>query len=305
MGDKAQLDISVVIAAFNAQTTLSEQLQALAAQEGVRSWEVVVADNGSTDGTRALVESLAETFPVDLRVIDASERRGVAHARNRGVAESRGRSIAFCDADDRVGDGWLAAVCSALESYDAVGGELREYRLPFDPNAPSVGYEAYRPGGVLGGNMAIRRDVFLRVGGLSEELPRYGGEDSELSLRLRQAGARIGPAPGMVLYFRPTTSLRATLRKVYLGSKAEVIIWHLHPSQFPVQQSRTILLREALGLPVAVAEVWRRGGKRPAARLLVRFVAHLSMLPRWRGQPQKLRRQEGAASAEQAGKWNA
>ncbi|WP_106505837.1 glycosyltransferase [Brachybacterium timonense] len=281
------VDLSVVIPAWNAEKTLSAQLDALAEQRSGITWEVIIADNGSRDGTRALVEHRAAEFPVPLRVVDASERRGAAHARNRGVSEARGETIAFCDADDRVGEGWIHAAHCAVQDLDVAGGTLRELRDPFDPKAPSVGYGAFTRTaaggfGVLTCNMVIRRETFLDVEGFSTQLPAYGGEDSEFSLRLGKSGARVGLAPAMVVFFRSTTDVRTALRKVYLGSKAEVIIWRMHPDLFPVQQSRTILLREALGLPIAAAQTWSRRGKRPAARLLVRFAAHLSMFPRWK-----------------------
>ena len=62
-------------------------------------WEVVVADNGSDDGTRACVQRWSERHP-RIHLVDASARRGAAAARNIGVRSARGRLLAFCDADD-------------------------------------------------------------------------------------------------------------------------------------------------------------------------------------------------------------
>jgi len=90
--------------------------------------EVFEAGRRSTDGTQDL---LAEAALTDsrLRWVDASERPGPAHARNRGVDAALGTSIAFCDADDVVGDGWVAAVAEGLASEEAVTGPQERVTL--------------------------------------------------------------------------------------------------------------------------------------------------------------------------------
>ncbi|HEX2804591.1 MAG TPA: glycosyltransferase family 2 protein, partial [Kineosporiaceae bacterium] len=98
--------LSVVIACLNAQDVLGVQLAALAGQECPVPWELLLCDNGSTDGTVALAESWADRLP--LRVIDASGVRGSGPARNAGAEAARGEWLGFCDADDEVGSGWLA-----------------------------------------------------------------------------------------------------------------------------------------------------------------------------------------------------
>src|SRR5690242_355556 len=100
-------ELSVVIAAFDAQHTLGEQLDALAGQDVGFAFEVLVCDNGSRDATPALVRRRQEHEPW-LRLVDASARRGPSAARNIGAGHARGRFLAFCDADDVVGQGWLA-----------------------------------------------------------------------------------------------------------------------------------------------------------------------------------------------------
>src|SRR3954470_16489202 len=93
--------LSVIIPCHNSEATLGAQLSALAAQVCSYSWEAIVADNGSLDGTEALAASFADRIPV-LRVIDASARRGAAYARNAGAAAAKGSAFLFCDADDEM-----------------------------------------------------------------------------------------------------------------------------------------------------------------------------------------------------------
>ena len=68
-----RLDASVVIPAFNAEATIADQLTALAGQRTDASFEVLVCDNGSTDGTRGVVEHFADRMPL-LRLVDADRK---------------------------------------------------------------------------------------------------------------------------------------------------------------------------------------------------------------------------------------
>src|SRR3954464_1168336 len=93
--------ISVIIPVRNGADTLAEQLEAPAGQTYSGEWEVILADNRATDGTRARAEQGSSKLPV-LTIVDASERPGSSFARNCGAAHATGDFLAFCDADDVV-----------------------------------------------------------------------------------------------------------------------------------------------------------------------------------------------------------
>ncbi|WP_115297382.1 glycosyltransferase family 2 protein [Dermacoccus nishinomiyaensis] len=134
-------DLSVIICVLNGAHVIRQQLDALRAQRSRIRWEVIVADNGSTDDTRDVVEGIARNFPVPLRVIDASAKKGAGAARNSGAQESRARFLAFCDCDDQVAEGWVQAAHDGLLAHDVVAGLNREMREPFDPDAPILNPE--------------------------------------------------------------------------------------------------------------------------------------------------------------------
>lgn len=94
--------VTVVIPAHNARTTIDEQLDALMRQTYDRPFEVLLCDNGSTDGTAAHVTTRPRCEAYELRVIDASAVPGASYARNLGAAVATGEFLAFCDADDKV-----------------------------------------------------------------------------------------------------------------------------------------------------------------------------------------------------------
>ena len=100
--------ISVIIPVRNGMPVLEEQLRALQAQRCDEPWEVVIADNGSTDDSLAFARDWASCHP-NVVVVDASGLAGTSAARNAGVEVSHGEYLAFCDADDVVLAGWLHA----------------------------------------------------------------------------------------------------------------------------------------------------------------------------------------------------
>jgi glycosyltransferase involved in cell wall biosynthesis len=221
--------VSVVIPAYNAAATLAEQLEALAAQEYDGDWEVVVADNRSTDGTPDLARRYRDRFKA-LIVVDGGSRRGHSVPRNAGARAARGDLLAFCDADDVVAPGWLAALANAAIHYDVVGGWLDARPLNDDATRswhhpwPRDRLRSWLLPSAVSANLAIWADVLWDLGGWSAEY-EAGGEDSELSWRAQLAGYRLGFAPDAVVYYRYRTGLRATARQAYgIGVNCERLL---------------------------------------------------------------------------------
>ena len=189
------MKLSVVIPCFNAAATLPAQLTALSAQQWSGDWEVIIADNGSDDDSRAVAASYRGRVP-GLRVVDASDARGAAHARNRGARESCGDAIAFCDADDQVGAGWVAAIGDALARECFVASRMDYTQLnrgllgggmsrAQEQGLQRIGYPPYwlHAGG---SGLGVRRTVHEQVGGFDESLPFL--EDTDYCFRIQRAG---------------------------------------------------------------------------------------------------------------------
>ena len=224
--------VSVVIPAYNAAATLGEQLAALTAQAWSGAWEIVVVDNGSTDSTRELVDRESRTCP-RLRLVSATERTGPSYARNVGARHARGRSLAFCDADDVVAPGWLAAIGEALAANEFVGGpvELRELN-------PQWLWESRGSAGTDAAtwfenqfpfasscNVGFNRARFLEQRGFDESL--QVGEDIELSMRLHLQGVRLLFVADAIVHYRYRPTLRSTFERAIAYGAAHPTIAEL------------------------------------------------------------------------------
>jgi glycosyltransferase involved in cell wall biosynthesis len=201
--------VSVVMPCLDAAATIERQLEALAAQGAQQPWELVVADNGSRDATLAIVECYRPRLP-EVRVVDASDRRGQAHALNAGVRAARGKAVLFCDADDEVGAGWLAAMSDALLEHEFVAcrGDaeklndpwLRETREAQPPNALStVGFPPYFPYAGSGG-LGVRKAVHDGFGGFDESMEVLF--DVDYCIRLHLSGIKLQLIPNAVMHYR-------------------------------------------------------------------------------------------------------
>jgi GT2 family glycosyltransferase len=234
--------VSVVIVVKDGRAHLGDQLRALDAQENAPAFEVVVADNGSRDGTPALVRDwilAGHGAAVNARLVDAGRRAGIPYARNEGACATRGEVIAFCDADDVVAPGWVAAMSRALASPGLAGGRRDAFEEDGTPrpdaSAHGLTSTAYLPFAATC-NLAVTRDCFFAVGGFDESLPPYGFEDVDFCWRAQLAGHPLRYAPDAVIRFTVSGKVRA-VRKEFLLAKARMAIVHRHPQFDPTPYS--------------------------------------------------------------------
>lgn len=217
--------LSVVVPVRNEAAHLDEQLAALATQTYTGEWELIVADNGSTDDTRERARAWGDRLPV--RVVDASARAGCGPAKNRGVAVAHGDAFVFCDGDDVVEPGWLAAHAAALEHADVVAGAI----VPFTDGGPvGTGPVPTRPPTLLGwlpyaqgANSSVRRAAYARAGGFREA--NRHAEDVELSWRVQLDGGTFAYAPEAVVHKRVPATVAALLRQHYRYGTCDVDLY--------------------------------------------------------------------------------
>lgn len=223
---RGEAALSVVIACYNGQETLPVQLDALVAQQDPVPFEVILADNGSSDQSASIARSYADRL--DIRVIDASAVKGPGHARNVGVAAARADRIAFCDADDEVATTWVRAAYTALEDREFIAGKVDIEKLNsaatrrsrvmaqqqgLQDSAVGVGFKH-----AGAGNMAFRREVFEAVGGFDESLRCL--QDSDLCWRMQLAGTRLDYVPELVIFTRLRSTFSSMARQGFLYGRS-------------------------------------------------------------------------------------
>jgi len=195
--------LSVVIATFNRPESVARLLGQLAEQTlRADAFEVVVVDDGSAEPVAPRLEALV--LPYALRVV-TQPNGGPAVARHRAIVAARAPLVVIVDDDMRVGPGFLAA---HLAAHPAGSRRLVLGRLRVDPDTPLPVFERFqlaqldrladdartgrapvRGSDVYTGNVSLRRDDYLAVGGFDATLRL--SEDAELGMRLERAGVEM------------------------------------------------------------------------------------------------------------------
>jgi glycosyltransferase involved in cell wall biosynthesis len=231
------MKLSVVIPCFNAEATIGVQLDALANQHWDQPWEIVVADNGSTDKSPKIVESYKDRLP-NLRLVDASARRGQPYALNCGAAAARGVALAFCDADDEIAPGWVAAMGEALLRYDFVACRVDFKKLNpawlqtlFRANRQQRGlllkakFSPYR-WHVGGGTLGVKKSLHEEIGGFNEALLYH--HDTDYCFKVQLRGIEPHFVPEAVLHIRCRDTLRGLLRQASHWAEYRVLLYKMY-----------------------------------------------------------------------------
>lgn len=217
---------SVIIPALNARSTIARQLEALGDQVESTGCEVVVVDNGSTDGTADFVKSLAETRPW-LRMIQATELASPGYARNAGVSATATPELLFCDADDVVCFDWISHMLEALRTHQLCTGSLDHEALNDASLARSRGAGSDEAPTFYGlfpllaaGNFGVRREAWDRIGGFDASFAAC--EDAELAFRAARCGIGIGYQPRASVKYQFQTEPRQLFRQGMRYGKGRV-----------------------------------------------------------------------------------
>jgi O-antigen biosynthesis protein len=262
--------VSVVIPVLDGARTIESVLTALRAQAGAPPFEIIVADNGSTDGTLAVV-----TAP-DVTVLE-EPRRGASIARNRGLREARGAIVAFLDADALPSRRWLAELAAAFDeptTVIAMGG-MSTYPARTPAQRFTARYGLHDPGSeILRGpipyantrNMAVRRDAALAIGGFDEAMSTL--EDVDFSVRLiRMTKCTIVHRPrAVVLHHDRETDEELRLQALGYG-RGMALMYRRYPDLLPWGRRQRVAVVRRIGRRVGlewVVAIQGRLGRRSA-----------------------------------------
>ncbi|MFB6089218.1 MAG: glycosyltransferase family 2 protein [Candidatus Aenigmatarchaeota archaeon] len=199
---------SVVVPVYNAQDEIGRTIDALLDQDFNDSYEIIPVNDGSSDGTREILEEYSEEHskvkPVN------QKNQGPAAARNHGAREAKGEYILFTDSDCVPVKSWISEMTSSLEKNGVVGVQGRYECLNDDSTlARFVQYEVEERYERMEEEESIDfigsysagydREVFLEVSGFDEDFRKASGEDPELSYRLDKEGYRMIYNPNAIV----------------------------------------------------------------------------------------------------------
>lgn len=209
--------VSVIIPVWNARGLIRRCLDALQSQTiPSNEFEIIVVDNGSTDGT---VEAALSVPGVTVLV---EHRPGSYAARNRGLAHARGIYVAFTDADCLPAPDWLdMAIAAAGQHPDAgvLAGRINLFEEGGGEGPAFTDYERLfsfpqsfaSRGNCATANWMSRRAIFDELGGFNEDLK--SGGDREMALRIRAAGLPLIYVPEMTVHHPVRASRESLVRK--------------------------------------------------------------------------------------------
>jgi GT2 family glycosyltransferase len=196
-------EISVVVPTFNRQDELRRLLESLWRQTLSRSqFEVIVASDGSTDGTVEMVRQL-QGRQWNLKLLQLTNG-GPATARNAGAQAAQGCYVAFTDDDCVATPDWLQEMLEAFQRTGAIGlqGRTTTDRLARTPLTHQIEVLSHWPAAVPTCNAAYRKEVFQRVGGFDVGFRFAHNEDADLAWRVEDFGG-ITFAPDMHVIHPP------------------------------------------------------------------------------------------------------
>lgn len=235
--------VTVVVPTFQRRDSMLRLLRSLESQTFAPSaFDVVVAVDGSTDGTADAVRHHAAPFGIS---IVEGPNRGRARACNSGIRAARGELVILLDDDMEATTGLVEAhlLAHAGETRRAVVGAAPIVSSPASP--PFVRYMADgfrtrlhrlgQPGyrvrfrDTYTGNFSVRRDVLQSIGGFDESFQVYGHEDYELALRLQAAGVELGYSPEAIAWQHYEKTFAGFARDGIARGRTAVLFAEKHP----------------------------------------------------------------------------
>lgn len=226
---------SIVIPTYNRQPILEKCLKALESQSTNNDYEVVLVDDGSTDGTLEWLELNKAEFP-HVRTFQQNHQ-GPAAARNLGVHQAKGDIIVFIDSDLVVTEGFLQAHAEGLNKGDervfTYGRVINTCNFE-NPTSEPYKVTDFSAAYFATGNVAISRHWLEKVGLFDTRFQLYGWEDLELGVRLKQLDLKLIKCPDAVGYhWHPAFNLEQIPKLIdqeIQRGKMGVLFYQKHPT---------------------------------------------------------------------------
>lgn len=254
------MDLSIIIVNYNTKELLKQTIQSVIDNTENISYEIIVVDNASVDGS---VDMVNKDYP-QVRIIENTENLGFSKANNKGIKIACGRCIMLLNSDTYVLESCLESCINYMDKYKDIGtvgckvvlanGKLDHackrgfptpeaslyYLLKLDKLFPKVKkFGQYKMSYVLeddisevdsltGAFMIVRREVIEKIGGLDEAFFMYG-EDIDWCYRIREAGYKIMYYPKVkIIHYKGQSSKKKRLKTIYEFHRAMYLFYKKH-----------------------------------------------------------------------------
>jgi len=226
--------VSVVVCTYNGARTIRDCLEGLS-RLAYPDYEVIVVDDGSTDGSAAIAREYA------CRLIQ-TENHGLSSARNTGLMAASGEIVAYLDDDACPDAHWLTYVAATFMSNSHAGVGGPNIAPPGD--GPIAECVARSPGGpvhvlmtdreaehIPGCNMAFRKSRLEAIGGFDPQF-RIAGDDVDVCWRLQQQGWSLGFSPAAMVWHHRRNSVRTYWKQQIGYGRAEAMLERKWPEKY-------------------------------------------------------------------------
>lgn len=231
------LTATVVVPVYNVGQSLVRLLDALL-QQTVAPDEVILVDDGSTDGSGETAQAWnREHFALKLSVIHQANQ-GPASARNHGAQEGAGEVVVFIDSDCIPMRDWLEKMTAPFADDAVVGVQgayqcsQKEWIARFSQLEIEERYERMKRSDTVDFigtySAAYRRNIFIGMGGFDTRFPMASGEDADFSFRLASQGLRLVFEPGAVVFHAHPNTLGRYLWQKYWRAYWRNLIYRRH-----------------------------------------------------------------------------
>ena len=285
---------------MNGKHHLDDCFQSLRKQT-FTDFEIILSDNGSTDGTQAYVR---EHYP-EVRVLELGENRGFTGACNAGYEASTGEFIILLNNDTEVDPNWLREIDAAFELHPEVGAIASKMLLFDRRNHFHTAGDYYRldgiPGnrgvwqkdegqynqvetvfGACGGSSAYRRIMIGEIGFLDGDF-FFSCEDIDIAWRANLAGWCVLYVPTAIVYHKLKATGGSTVGSYYDGRNFLYLIWKNYPTSLLRKHWRDIL-KSQLRITRDALRAWR--GEAARARLRGQLAGLFGFFKMWRKRKQ-------------------